>query len=166
MSEHEELPETVATLREWMMSVREKAGKLTPEIVLEAARPPDSPAHSFVFHVGVKEAAEAYYLDRAHRLIQTVKVTVVSKPKEDPRRVRFFHAVTSDDGERVYEPLPVIVQQVDKFDQVRRAALQRLSEAQGVLADLEFVAQEAPRRATILKARTAIQEASDMVASA
>lgn len=166
MSEHEELPETVATLREWMMSVREKSGKLTPEIVLEAARPPDSPAHGFIFNLGVEEAAEAYYLDRAHRLIQTVKVTVVSKPKEEPRRVRFFHAVTSDEGERIYEPLPVVVQQVDKFAQVKAAALQRLKDAQSVLADLEFIAQEAPRKATILRARTAMQEVSDMVASA
>lgn len=166
MSEHEETRAKIQTIREWMVDLRKREGKLTPEIVLEAARPPDSPAHGFVFHVGAEEAAEAYYLDRAHRLIQTVKVTVVSRPKEEPRRVRFFHAVTDDEGERVYEPLPVIVKSVDKFNQVRTAALQRLNEAQGVLADLELVAQEAPRKATILKARTAIQEASELVQSA
>lgn len=166
MSEHDELPETVTTLREWMMALREREGELTPENVLKAARPDDSPAHAFVFHIGKEEAAEAYYLDRAHRLIQTVKVTIVSKPKEEPRRVRAFHAVTNDEGKRVYEPLEVIVKSVDKYAQVKAAALQRMRDAQGALADLEFVAQEAPRKATILRARAAIQEASDLVASA
>lgn len=166
MSEVEPMEDATMSVREWMMDLREREGRLTPEVVLEAARPEDSPAHSYIFHVGIAEAAEAHYLDRAHKLIQTVKVTYVERPKEEPRRVRFFHAVTNDEGERIYEPLSVIVQQVDKFNQVKTAALQRLHEAQDSLADLEYVAQEAPRKATIMKARTAMQAASDLVKSA
>lgn len=153
-------------MREWMLELREREGRLTPAIVLEAARPPDSPAHQFVFHVDAQEAAESYYLERAHKLIRSVRVTVETPSDESPRRIRFFHYVTDDDGDQVYEPLPVIVESIDKFDEVRKAAMQRLNEAQEVLADLELVSQQPPRKATIHRARTAIREARELVESA
>lgn len=154
------------SLREWMIDLREREGKLTPAIVLEAARPPGSPAHGYVFNLNAPEAAEAYYLERAHQLIRTVKVTVEAKPEEPPRRVRYFHYVTDDDGEQVYEPLPVITQSVDKFDQVRTAAMERLREAQDSLTDLELLAQEQPRKTAIRKARQAVEVASGAVEAA
>lgn len=150
-------------MRDWMMELREQEGKLTPEIVLEAARPPDSPAHQFVFHCPVEEAAEAHYLERAHQLIRLVKVKVEAPLQEEPRRVRAFHYVVDAEGEGVYEPVEVIVRSVDKFAQVRAAALQRLNEAQDALVGLEMLAQEKTRKTAVRKATTIIQEARDLV---
>lgn len=153
-------------VRAWLLALREQHGKLTPAIVLEAARPPDRPAHGYVFHVDVAAAAEGYYLERAHKLITSVRVTVTPQPDAEPRRIRAFHYVTDDEGDRVYEPVEVIVQEVAKFAQVRTAALQRLHEAQEALADLEMVSQAAPRKQTIRRARRAIREARELVQSA
>ncbi|MCA1572892.1 MAG: hypothetical protein LC798_21905, partial [Chloroflexi bacterium] len=63
-------------------------GELTPEIVLEAARPDDAPLHAFVFDRDADDAAGAYYLERAHRLIQRCRVVMRESEDAPPRRVR------------------------------------------------------------------------------
>lgn len=152
--------------RVWLLALREQHGKITPEIVREAARPEDSPAHAYVFNVGVEDAAEEYYLERAHTLIRSVKVAVVARDDEPPRRVRCFHYVTDDDGEMVYEPLEVVVASVSKFDEVRTAALQRLHDAESALADLEVIAPDNTKRGAMTRARSSVKTARDLVSAA
>lgn len=74
-------------------------GHLTPRLVLEDARPKDSPLHPAVFDRNQKDAAEAYYLDRAHQLLRSFYITVrPAKPEDPDLRVRKWHAVATEDG--------------------------------------------------------------------
>lgn len=151
------------TLREWAMSVRDEYGKLTPEIVREAARPEDSPVHAFVFNVPPGEAAEEHYLQRAHKLIQTVRVARQIAPNEPPRRVRFFHAVTDEEEDIVYEPLTVLVQHPDKLAEVRKAAVRRLRDAESAVSDLDLLATDRAQRDRSTKALKTVREARELI---
>lgn len=95
-------------LREHLLEIYQRRGELTPEIVVEEARPETSPLHAMVFDRSPEEAAEAWYRHRAHELIQRVRVKYVSPDtEEDPASLRFFHAVRSERG-IVYKPLDEI----------------------------------------------------------
>lgn len=93
------------SLRDHLQTIYDEHGQLSPSIVVEVARDAAHPLHSQVFDKPVSEAAEAYYLDRAHRLIQRVKVTRTDADGA-PVTVRGFWAVTGPAGEvsPVYEP--------------------------------------------------------------
>lgn len=110
------------TLRDHLQAVYEEHGRLTPELVRETARPKDHPLHAHVFDRAPKDAAEAWYLTRAHELIQRVKITYKTGPKGEEHSIRVFHAVRTEKGHS-YEPVETIVN--DPF-------LRRL-----VLADME-----------------------------
>lgn len=92
-------------LRDQLQSVYDSYGKLTPVAVLDTARDPSHPLHSR-FQWDDTVAAEAYRLDQAHRLIQSVKV--VYKPatkRSGPKRVRGFIALPDVGGSGFrYEP--------------------------------------------------------------
>ena len=150
------------TLRDWILALYESAGKLTPEIVREAARPEDSLAHGFVFNVPADEAADGYYLDRAHRLIQMVKVEIQPSPDRPPRQVRLFHAVTGEDQAVVYEPIEVLLRDPDKLAEARAAALHRLREAETSVENLELLT---PHSTGPRKARKALQQAQEALAA-
>ncbi len=150
-------------LRDWTLALYAQHGALTPDIVKEAARPDDSPAHGFVFNVPPAEAAEGYYLERAHRLIQLVRVVYRSVPDEPPRRIRVWHAVTGDEQARVYEPLDVIMQRPDKFAEALTAARRRVLEAQSAVEDLDLIASD---RSASSAALAALREADQALGSA
>ena len=87
------------SLRDHLQAIYDQRGYITPALVVEAARPKNSPLHSSVFDKSIKDAAEAYYLDRAHELIQSYKVTYRPATDDDPGlRLRKWHAVPTDDG--------------------------------------------------------------------
>lgn len=151
------------SLRDWTLALYEEHGVLTPDIVKEAARPTTSPAHGFVFNISPKEAAEEYYLERAHRLIQLVKVTYRPEPEAPPRRIRVWHAVTGDEQARVYEPLEVMIERPDKLAEVRAAAVRRVLEAQSAVEDLDLIATD---RIASSAALAALREASVVLSSA
>lgn len=84
-------------LRDALQSTYDQHGRLTPELVVEAARPKGSPLHAYVFDRTPKEAAEAWYRHRAHELITSVKITVREAAEGNPPlRVRAWHAVRSE----------------------------------------------------------------------
>lgn len=92
-------------LRDELLAIRAEHGVLTPAVVLEAARPKDHPLHSRVFDKPVKEAAEAYYLERAHELIRVARIRFPAVDTSDNRTLRAFQAVRGDDETGyVYEP--------------------------------------------------------------
>ena len=62
------------SLRAHLQDLYDTHGELTPAIVLEAARPKNHPLHGYVFDRAPKQAAEAYYLGRAHDLLQRARV--------------------------------------------------------------------------------------------
>ena len=128
-----------STLAAFLDAIYTTEGKLTPELVRDAARPEDSPAHAWVFNVPETQAAETYYLQRAHELIRYVKVEMVPTDGGTPRRVRFYHAIPGDDDAYVYEPLTVIRQSPTKLDAARTEAMRRLRDAERAVDDLAVI---------------------------
>lgn len=103
----------MSSLRDQIQAVYDKHGELTPEILVEEARPKDHPLHDRVFDRPISEAAEAYYRNRAQELIVSVRVVYKEADETSPQRsVRAFHAVQSEAGYR-YEPLERVVE--DEF---------------------------------------------------
>lgn len=143
---------------EMLEAIRMQYGKLTPEVVLEVARPVDSPIHSFVFDKEPGEAAEAYYLSRAHELIQRVRVTVQDN-NEEKRSIRYFLAVPSDSDRYVYEPFSVVVSDQQKLDLVRLEAMRRLRDAESAVNDLDILAAGTPFGGPSKRAKAALRKA-------
>ncbi len=154
-------------LQEWMETVHRQHGRLTPEIVREAARPVDSPAHGWVFNLEPGAAAEEHYLARAHDLIQRVKVRVLTQAETEPRVVRFWHAVPGGEETRyTYEPITQVVQQRDKLDLVLREAMRRLAETERSVADLHALTKDAEPRARTRRALDSVRDAREALTAA
>lgn len=108
-------------LRDELLAVREQHGVLTPAILREAARPKDHPLHSRVYDKAPAEAAEAYYLQRAHDLIVSVRIKLPSGDLAEGRDVRAFQAVRGTDANTfVYDPSEEVA-----ADPLRRAIVLR-----------------------------------------
>lgn len=93
------------TLREHLQAIYDEHGQLTPELVVQVARPRSHPLHGRVFDRPKGEAAEAWYRHRAHMLIR--KATVVYRDadeNDEEHNVRAFHAVRGTDRNYTYEP--------------------------------------------------------------
>lgn len=144
-----------STLKSWLESIYTAHGILTPELVREAARPKDSIGHAHVFNVPSGEAAEQYYLTRAHTLIQRVKVTIVAQGGGEPRRVRYYHAVPGEEATFVYEPLNVIQQSPTKLAAARTEAMRRLRDAEHSLEDLDVIASTSATAKAVKSVRRA-----------
>lgn len=97
----------MSDLRTEIQAVYDKHGTLTPDILVEEARPKTHPLHSRIFDRNRTEAAESWYRHRAHELIQSVKV-VYKMTEEGPHHVRSWQAIRSETG-YVYEPSEEIV---------------------------------------------------------
>lgn len=100
-------------LREQLQAIYDQHGKLTPELVREEARPKGHPLHDRVFDRPKGEAAEAWYLRRAHELIRKVRVrdTRADEEGEEPSEApvgpnpRAFQAIRSEGPDTyIYEP--------------------------------------------------------------
>ena len=83
-------PKATDAIRE----LAERHGQLTPDIVVDAARPKESPLHRF-FQWNNGKAAEQYRLIQASCLIRRVKVTYQASD-EKTVRVRAFVNVTPE----------------------------------------------------------------------
>lgn len=76
------------SVREELTTIVQRDGVLTPEAVLEAARPKTSPLHA-LFEWDNKVAGEQFRLYQAATLIRRCKVTVETAP-ETTARVRAY----------------------------------------------------------------------------
>lgn len=86
-------------LRAELERIQSEHGRLTSDIVVEAARPEQHPLHSMVFDRPVGEAAEAWYRQKARDLIRSVRVVYKEEDKTGPERsVRKFHAIRDETG--------------------------------------------------------------------
>lgn len=98
----------MSSLRDELQAVYDQHGKLTPELLVEAARPKGHPLHDRVFDRSTTEAAESWYRHRAHDLIQSVKIVYREASEETgpELRVRAWHAVRSEGPEAFnYQPV-------------------------------------------------------------
>jgi hypothetical protein len=99
----------LASLRDELTGIYQQRGVLTPEVVVDEARPPTAPLHDR-FEWDDSTAAEAYRRDQAHQLIQSVKLPIVYRPSDGkPVKVRAFQAVRTDQG-NVYKPTEEVIQ--------------------------------------------------------
>lgn len=94
----------MSDLRAQLQTIYDEHGVLTPAIVVDVARPKDHPLHVRVFDLGQRDAAEAWYRERAHELIRSVRIAY-REGAEGLVQGRAFVAVRSEGvNEYVYEP--------------------------------------------------------------
>lgn len=82
-----------------LQRIAERDGAISPETVLDEARPPTAPLHRH-FEWDDGAAAEAYRLDQAARLIRRYAVEIHTEP-EKTVRARAFVSI----GSRQYAPI-------------------------------------------------------------
>lgn len=94
----------MSSLRDQLEAIHAQHGRLTPELVVQEARPKNHPLHKRVFDKAPREAAETYYRMRAHELIRSVRIVYREADETGPdRTIRAYHAVPRETG-YVYEP--------------------------------------------------------------
>jgi len=152
-------------MRDWLQGLYDAHGYLTPEIVRDAARSDDSPGHVAVFGVDTEQAAEAHYLLRAHRLIQSVRIIRVDQPDTEPVTLRAYHAVPgSTDRTYVYRSVDDLAREPDQLALARNEAVRRLKDAERSIAALDLLSPDPtdptkPRTRRALRHVSAAQEA-------
>ncbi len=110
----------MASLREELLAIREEAGRLTPAIVVDAARPENHPLHG-KFEWDDSIAAELHRRAQAAELIRSVRVHYLPIDESRPvGSIRAFHAVTRPNLGHVYDPVEEIAN-----DPLSRAILLR-----------------------------------------
>lgn len=100
------------SLRDHLQAVYDQHGALTPELVVQAARPKNHPLHDQVFDRDQRDAAEAWYRERAHGLIRSVRIVYREADETTPQRsVRAFHAVPAVEtpGRFTYVPTDQVI---------------------------------------------------------
>jgi len=82
----------MADLRAVLTDYYQQHGELTPEIVVEEARPETAPLHHR-FEWDDAIAGEAYRREQASELIRSVNITFAVTPKGERKTVRAFYSV-------------------------------------------------------------------------
>lgn len=113
-------------------------GKLTPNLVVEAAQDEDSLLHSY-FEWDDEKAGGAYRLWQARQLIRTVRVTIA----KGTQPVHLFVHVPSEDGkgEGEYQTRSVVAKSVDMRRRAINAAKQDVLAAQRNLEEVESLSK-------------------------
>jgi hypothetical protein len=120
-----------------MEEIVERTGSLTPEALVDAAKPKKHPLHDY-FMWDDAQAGREYREHQANYLIRAV----VRVEEEGDREVRAFVSVIPDeDGESgttaVYQPIMVVFADVELRKQVLHSALKELEAWQRKYRDLE-----------------------------
>lgn len=140
------------SLRDQLQTIYDAHGRLTPDLIVETARPVDHPLHARVFDRPPNQAAEAWYRSRAHELIQSCRITYRSSDNQ-PRDVRAFQALRGEDpdnGGFQYEPVEDIIadpfkrellmREMEREWRALKSRYDRLAEfVDMVLSDMEHV---------------------------
>jgi hypothetical protein len=111
-------------LRERLAGIYASRGELTPEAVVEEARPADSDLHSR-FEWDDSIAGPKYRLQQARELIRSVRVTYAVDNEGREKTVRAFSSIRTPDAPsgRAYRPTDQIV-----LDPLQRMILLRQCE--------------------------------------
>ncbi len=112
---------TLADLRSLLTDIYDRHGKLTKELVLEEATPPESPLHG-QFEWRNNVAAHEYRLEQAHRLIQSVRIVYKEDPEAGTKHyIRAWQAVQDPVSKKYeYEPTEKVVRNPELSELVRR----------------------------------------------
>ena len=96
-------------LRDQLLAIREEHGRLTPKIVVDAARPENHPLHgSFEWDDSV--AAEKWREEQASWMIRHVKITYKVDETAPSATVRAFHAAYHPETGHAYNPIEEILE--------------------------------------------------------
>ena len=109
----------MSDLRSQLQAIYDEYGELTPERLVEVAKPKSHPLHDRIYDRSPMEAAHAWWLHRAEELIRSVRVTY-TKDDGTRERIRWFHPVRPQGG--VYDPLDVIADDPVATEVLLRAA--------------------------------------------
>lgn len=82
------------TAQDILQKLAKEHGQLTPEIVIDYAKPQESPLHQF-FQWDDSKAAELYRLEQARGLIRRIKVEYVTEETKTVT-VRAYHCITPE----------------------------------------------------------------------
>jgi len=99
----------MADLESLLREVRDNRGRLTPQNVVDEARPVDHPLHHH-FEWDDAVSGHEFRIIQARQLIRRVTVTRVEASTDMPIRVRTFHSVAGPSG-RSYEPIDEIIEE-------------------------------------------------------
>jgi len=113
-----------------MARLEEEHGYLTPEILLESARPKSSVLHPY-FTWDQKKAAEEYRLHEASRYIRQIKITVTAHDQAEVKVRQFVHvsAGAQDDEEQPRKGIYITIdraQDEGRIDEVIESAKREL----------------------------------------
>lgn len=105
-------------------------GRLTPEAVLQEARPDDSPLHAF-FEWDDAKAAEKHRLTQAGHLIRSVTVVMEQHDAEPERTIRAFVPITvgQEESRRYVDTIRAL-----SDDELRRQVLAQAHSELGAVA--------------------------------
>jgi hypothetical protein len=98
----------MSDLRTRLQEIYDLHGRLSPALVVEAARNPEDPLHSRL-EWDDTVAAEKYRLEQAHELIRSVKISY-RDAQGDFKEVRAFHAFRASTGGHHYVPVEKVAQ--------------------------------------------------------
>lgn len=106
-----------SSIEQCLIDMHAKHGRITPEMVVEAAKHPDSPLHD-KFEWGVEKAAREHWLYVARNLISAVRVQIVNESRvlHAPYFVRDPRLSSTQQGY-------VAVQDIRKDDDLARDAV-------------------------------------------
>lgn len=141
-----------------LQAIRRRQGALTPQGVVDAARPKDSPLHP-AFEWNDKIAAEAHRRNQAATMIRAL---VVVSPEADGQDHRVFVRVSGDDDAGVrtqYVPMTVAVQDRDMYRDALKYLMREVSSASASAEELRRLASEAERPASDMRKITAVTKA-------
>lgn len=112
-------------------------GEITASVLVELARPKNSPAHAgFEWDNG--KAAEEYRLIQARRWIKLIEVQQAADADQEPVMVSLVHVPSAERGEKegTYKPLPMLVKAPDEYQRALAEAKQQLAAAQRAVDSL------------------------------
>jgi hypothetical protein len=128
---------------QWLQSLYNEQGFLTAEMVRDAARSEDCPAHAFVFNLPEDEAAEQHYLERARKLIRSIRIVYRDVTDQEPTKVRFFHSVPTDDTTgHHYISASDLARKPDQMLLARNEAERQLRGAERAVEGLDLIAND------------------------
>lgn len=119
----------MAGLRESLTQIYTERGVLTPQIVVDEARPEDAPLHSH-FEWDDSVAGEKYRREQAGRMIRSVRIEYTPASATERKYVRAFSSVRHDPQRIGYAPTEEVVR--DEF-----ATKVLLRECERAIADLQ-----------------------------
>lgn len=141
---------------ERLEQIRRRRGKITPQVVVEDARPVGAPLHDY-FEWRDDKAAEAWRLSQAKEVIASVYIVHASSVSPEPVIARAFVSVDHC-ADAHYEPIATVLSDAAMYAQVCRRAHAELVGLQERYADFFALKQIAQRAAEAVEQELSVAE--------